>query len=178
VETAAQWLAAIVAAVALVVAVQTSRRQRLLEANSYLVLGLTLHRLEDRTHVIASTSLENRSPEVKLLDTVFLLVSPSGDEPVDAFNTILQEKGHEPVRAMSDFGAATRGLDPECHAGDRHYVRLDYYTRENSEVADEVLTYEAVLDVTELQPGVAYSVRLFLYGPDRLHRVVQRALVG
>ena len=176
-ETAASWLAALAAIVALVLSVQTSRRQRMQEENSYLVLALALSRV-DASHVIASTSLENRTRDVKLLDTVFLLVSRGDEAPVDALNAILTAHDAMPVAAISEFGRATAGIDPQCSAGDRRYIRLDYYTEENSEVGDELLTYDAVLDVSQLQPGCTYSVRLFLYGPDRLHRVVQRAVIG
>lgn len=37
-----------------------------------------------------------------------------------------------------------------------------------------MLTYDAVLTTSELCSGCPYSVRLFLYGRYRLHRVVQQ----
>jgi hypothetical protein len=169
-------VAAIAAVVALVLSVQTARRQRANERDSYLVLGLTVHRPRvDR--IVASTSLENRTRDVKKLDTVFVLLCPYDEAPVEAFNAVLTAHDAKPVTAISEFGSATRGLDPSCAAADRSYMRLDYYTVENSEVGDELLTYDAVLDASQLRQGELYSIRLFLYGEERLHRVVHRAVV-
>ena len=173
---ATEWLAAIVALVALGVSLQTSRRQRVLQEESYLILSLTLE--TKGHHLIASTSLENRSPRVKNLDVVFLLVGPCDESPTETFNAILRAHGNGEVADVKEFGSATSGTSAELSEDDRQYIRLEYYTLENSEVADEILTYEAVLDTSALRSGCPYSVRLFLYGRNRLHRVVQRAVVG
>jgi hypothetical protein len=169
-------IAAVAAVIAIVLSVRTAQRQRELEQKSYLVLGLELGEPQNGK-LIARTSVENRSREVKKLSTVFLLACPYDEAPVDAFNTVLQAHEVPPVTDISQFGAATRGLDPRCSHGDRSYARLDYYTLENSEVGDELLTYDAVLDISALRPDHVYSVRLFLYGEQRLHRVVHRAVV-
>ncbi len=173
----ADWVAAVAAAAALVLSLITWHRQRSLEATSYLILGLSLARVNP-TCLVATTSLENRSAAPKLLDTVFLLVGPIAESPTETFNRVLVAHGQPPVGDISQFGSATVGLAPQCHAGDRQYLRLEYYSTENSEVGDELLTYEAILNVSSLERGSGYSVRLFLYGPGRLHRVVQRAIVG
>ena len=176
-EEPASWVSAVAAMVALGFSLYTFRRQRRVESGSYLVLALALSRVSpDR--IIASTSLENRSPDAKNLDVVFLLVSREDETPTDALNAILRDGDHGEVVDIQDFGVATKGLRAQCSADDRQYVRLEYYTVENSEVGDEILTYDAVLDASKLHSGAAYSVRLFLYGEDRLHRVVQRAIVG
>lgn len=173
----ADWAAAVIAAFALTLSLITWRRQRSVESTSYLILNLNITRPSPGC-LIASTSLENRSPEPKLLDVVFLLVGPIGESPKETFNQVLTAHGQPQVSDIANFGRATEGLAPQCSAGDRQYMRLDYYTAENSEVGDEVLTYEAFMDASALHQGSPYSVRLFLYGPGRLHRVVQRALVG
>jgi hypothetical protein len=173
----ADWIAASAAAAALVLSLIIWQRQRSLEATSYLILSLILTRV-DSARLIASTSLENRSAAPKRLDTIFLLVGPMDEAPTETFNQVLAAHGQPLVADIGEFGRATAGLAARCAAGARQYMRLDYYSAENSEVGDEVLTYEAVLNARSFHPGSAYSVRLFLYGPGRLHRVVHRALVG
>jgi hypothetical protein len=172
----ADWLTVLVAAAALALSVGVARRQTRLEESSYLSLRLALTRLGPAS-LLASTSLENRSADPKTLETVFLLLGPIDEDPTQTFNAVLSAHGQPPVRDISEFGRATRGLDPHCRAEDRQYIRLDYYTVENSEVGDECLTYEAVLDISSLSQASTYAIRLFLYGPARLHRVVQRALM-
>ncbi|KUI42314.1 hypothetical protein AU197_14465 [Mycobacterium sp. IS-1590] len=166
-------VAALAAVVALALSILTWRRQNAQEQKAYLVLALELERVS--THrLIAHTSLENRSPTVKHLDTVFLLVCPHNEEAIDACRTLTAERFGE-VNEYNDLcGLALREPVIDDH---RMLMPLDYYTQENVEVADEVLTYGAVIDVEKLSPGDAYSVRLILFGPDRLHRVVHRAFV-
>jgi len=100
------------------------------------------------------------------------------ETPTYTINAILRLHGHREVADIWEFGVATKRIAADCGADDRRYVRLEYYTKENSEVGDEVLTYDAVLATSELRSGCPYGVRLFLYGRYRLHRVVQRAVVG
>jgi hypothetical protein len=190
VEVSAQVAAALAAVLALILSVYTLRRQNRLEQNSYLILSLSLSRASER-HLIATTVLENRSVKVKHLDVVLLLLCPYDETAVEAFNAIMHDRtpgpgrakrgdGEQPgsVRHMRDFRAALPGSSTALTTADRQLVPLEYYVVENSEVADEILTFDAVLDVSDLTPGVAYSVRLILYGPDRLHRVVHQAFVA
>ena len=68
----APWLTVIVAVAALELSLHTAWRQRVVQEQSYLILSLTLQRID--AHLIASTSLENWSLKAKSLDTVFLLI--------------------------------------------------------------------------------------------------------
>jgi hypothetical protein len=164
---------AVAAVLALIVSIYTLRRQRSVEHSAYITLALALERV-DENRLIARTSLENRSPTVKNIDVVRLLVCPQ-TEPPEVACTTLMSGAVETVAHLRDIGALEL---PHTIADDhRLLMPLHYYTAENEEVADELLTYDAILDISKLTPGTEYAVRMLLYGPTRLHRVVHRAFI-
>jgi hypothetical protein len=166
-------VAAFAAVSALVLSVHTLRRQNAIERAAYMTLALTLDRVDEH-RLIARTSLENRSPTPKDIDVVRLLVCPQAEFPEAACNALINDAS-ETVKHLRDIGRLE--LEETLQDGQRILMPLLYYTKENSEVGDELLTYDAVLDVADLQPGTVYAVRMLLYGPERLHRVVHRAFI-
>jgi hypothetical protein len=165
--------AAAAAVLALVVSLYTLRRQHAAERSAFITLALTLNRVHE-LRLLAHTSLENRSPTAKYIDNVLLLVCPADERPEAAYNTLVHG-GSDIVKHIRDIGISP----PEEMLIDDHRLLapLHYYTKENSEVADELLTYDAILDIQRLTPGDAYDVRMLLFGPKRLHRVVHRAFI-
>ncbi|BBY67743.1 hypothetical protein MHEL_59860 [Mycolicibacterium helvum] len=130
------------------------------------MLGLTLGKVNDG-QLIVHTSLDNRSMFKKHIHAVQLLVCPYDEKPEDAAN-ILWPKPPKTLTDMRDIANTDRSsplLDEE-----RVWLPLDYYTVDNLWVADEILTYDAVINVSKFKPGKAYSVRLVLVGPERLTR--------
>jgi len=172
----AQWLAALAAVAALLISVDTSRRQLRFQRESYLILSMQITRPSAEV-LIVQTSLENRSVHIKKLSHVFVLIGPYGENPIDTFNVIAQKVGS---RAISEFGE----LQHLALSGDtardemaRSLTKLSYYTQENTEVADETLFCELPLTASDYDVNRPYSVRLILLGPKRLHRVVHRVLI-
>ncbi|WP_157546275.1 hypothetical protein [Mycobacterium sp. IS-1742] len=88
----ANMIAAIAAVSALALSIYTHRRQSAAERTAYMTLTLTLDRIAD-THLIARTCLENRSPTVKHLDVVRLLVCPQSEAPETACQTLMDGPG-------------------------------------------------------------------------------------
>jgi hypothetical protein len=164
---------AFAAVLALVLSIYTLRRQRAAERAAFITLALTLNRVHEH-RLLAHTSLENRSPTPKYIDRVLLLVCPAEEPPEAAYNSLVHG-GSDIVKHIRDIGTSP----PEETLSDDHRLLtpLHYYTKENSEVADELLTYDAVLDIQRLKPGEVYDVRMLLFGPKRLHRVVHRAFI-
>jgi hypothetical protein len=130
------------------------------ERNAYLVLALTLERASE-SRLIVHTSLDNRSKFKKYVEGVRLIVCPASEVPVDAANVLLAER-HEEISDHREI--ATWPLTGPLSDGERFWMPLPYYTEENRWVADEVLTCDAVIDVSTFEVGVAYSVRLILLG--------------
>lgn len=165
---------AVAAVLALVVSIYTLRRQQSVEHSAYITLALALERFDDN-RLIARTSIANHSPTVKNIDVVRLLVCPQSEPPEVACTTLMSGAVETTITHLRDIGALEL---PHAISDDhRLLVPLHYYTVENEEVADEVLTYDAILDVSRLTPGDEYAVRMLLYGPSRLHRVVHRAFI-
>jgi len=164
---------ALFAGSAVYLSIRTARQQRLAAQAAYVVLALTLERA-NKHRLIAHTSLENRSIIKRALKGVVLIVCPADEDPLVAANALLP-KGHVQLEYREQLvPCAPSSPLRDCQ---RLWMLLDYYTFENIQVGDEILTYDEVIDVTNFRENVAYSVRLILDAPDRLHRVVHRAFV-
>jgi hypothetical protein len=151
----------------LVIAWRQHRRQQ----NAYLVLALNLEAIKDN-HLVIHTSLDNRSELRKQIGAVQLIICPYDERPEDAANRLWPELP-EPLTDMRDIASVElKGhLPADPKTGDplpgdgRVWLPLRYYTEENHWVADEILTCDAVIDVSKFKRGVPYSVRLVLVGP-------------
>ena len=151
----------------LVIAWRQHRRQQ----NAYLVLALKLEPVKD-DHLIVHTSLDNRSELRKQIDAVQLIVCPYDEKPEDAATKLRPELTGR-LRDMRDIASVDlKGpLPADPKTGDpllgdgRVWLPLLYYTKENHWVADEILTCDAVINVSKFKRGVPYSVRLVLVGP-------------
>lgn len=163
--------AAAIAFVALGISIYTLVRQHRLERIAYVTLRLNLNRHNANT-LVAETALEHRSPTPKYVDVVRLLICPEEESPERACNTLTKS---ETFNHLNDIGALE--LEHMLQDDHRMLIPLHYYTKENTEIADEHLTYDHVIDIEHLTPGTIYAVRMFLYGPNRLHRVVHRAFI-
>jgi hypothetical protein len=141
----------------LVIAWRQHRRQQ----NAYLVLALKLEPVKD-DHLIVHTSLDNRSELRKQIDAVQLIVCPYDEKPEDAATKLRPELTGR-LRDMRDI--ASVDLKGPLLGDERVWLPLLYYTKENHWVADEILTCDAVINVSKFKRGVPYSVRLVLVGP-------------
>ena len=151
----------------LVIAWRQHRRQQ----NAYLVLTLDLEEVKN-DHLVIHTSLDNRSQMRKEIDAVQLIVCPYDEKPQDAANTLWPELP-ERLKDMRDIASvdlkgplpADPVTDDPVPGDGRVWLPLHYYTKENHWVADEILTCDAVINVSKFKRGVPYSVRLVLVGP-------------
>ena len=56
-------------------------------------------------------------------------------------------------------------------------MKLPFYYSENIGVADEDLTYSALIDTSKLQANSGYEARFFITTGKRLHRSTQTSFV-
>lgn len=166
-------VAAFVGVAALVVSVYALYRQHGLEKISYLTLSLSLEQVNEK-QLIAHTGVENRSPTVKKLEAVRLLLCPLDEAPEQACNTLFADSNTS-INHVGDI--ISINLDQLKRDEHRILMPINYYTVENSQVGDELLTYDVVLDVGTLESGRAYAVRMLLWGRGSFYRVVQRAFI-
>lgn len=167
---------ALIALLALVLAMFTIVLQRLDMRRTYVRLSLALERPTTGL-VLAHTKIDNVVATVKTLTAVFLLLGPENEDPMQTINQLIDQTGVTrprccpidlrecvPLNAMQD-GNNIRRLIP-----------LPYYTVENINIADEMLAYSHSIDVSVL-PTDCYSVRMYVYGEDRLYRLVQASFI-
>jgi hypothetical protein len=149
------------------------------EQNAYVTLALTLERVNDNC-VIARTSLENRSAVDKEISAARLIVCPDVEDPWDTADTLLKANHLPPLdeEAGDPREFATVPLEKTLSDEQRIFMPLDYYTDENVQVGDEILTYDVVIDTGKLRRDAWYSVRLVVVDEDQLHRLVHRAFVN
>jgi hypothetical protein len=149
------------------------------EQNAYVTLALTLERINDHC-LIAHTSLENRSTIDKEITAARLIVCPDVEDPWDTADKLLKANHLAPLD--EDDGDprefATVPLESTLSDEQRIFMPLDYYTDENVQVGDEILTYDVVIDTGKLRRDAWYSVRLVVVDEDKLHRLVHRAFVN
>jgi hypothetical protein len=167
---------ALTAGLALTLAVLALVLERRDRQRTYLRLSLSLERINPGL-IIAHTKIDNAIASVRELDAVFLLLGPEDEEPMQTTNTVLSHTdGVGPACCPIDLRrclptSPTGGAD-----GIRRMLPLPYYTAENINVADELLTYSHSIDVSELPAG-PYSVRMYVYGKQRLYRLVQALII-
>jgi hypothetical protein len=146
--------------------------QRLEIRRTYLRLSLKLEEPVDGV-LVAHTKIDNVVVRVKKLTAVYLLLGPEEEDPMDTVNILLTQRvsirrGCCPI-ALRDYFPLGNMVDT-CQR--RRLVPLPYYTVENINIADELLTYSKSIDVSSLPAG-CYAVRMYVYGEERLYRVVQ-----
>jgi hypothetical protein len=176
----------IIATIAALTTILIAWRQHRREQNAYLVLGLDLEEVKENLLII-HTSLDNKSALRKQIDAVQLIVCRYNEKPENAASELQREwedqRGQpqhaEPLKDMRDIASVhlEKALPRDAHdkplpGKGRVWLPLLYYTEENRWVADEILTCDAVIDVSEFNAGEAYSVRLVLVGPTWPMRTV------
>jgi hypothetical protein len=176
--TVMETLAAYCALVISLVALGWQMRDR---RSSYLRLKLTVEMQPEVA--IVTTCVENASPRVRTMSKIFLLVGPESEHPVDTFNAVTSASNSGKTACCAiDFEYFDLPRRVSDRTLQRLLIPLDYYIEENPEVGDEALSCQTSVTMSELQPGVSYSVRFYVFGHRwrgaRIHRKVQAIMVA
>ena len=138
------------------------------EFGSYLRISIKVEPVSPEW-ATALTSVENNGNRPKNLSYAFLLVSPESETLKDSAEIIAAEIGFKGrLKSTNDF-KFLRAPKP-IYAGGCALIPLTFYYLENVDIADEALTYRALIDLRQLREGIPYAVRFFVFGKWRLHR--------
>jgi hypothetical protein len=170
-------LALVVSAGSFAVAAYTRWQQHIVDRKSYLVLSLTLERTVGN-YMIAHTSLENRLTVHKKIAAARLVICAQQEDPVDAINRLLTADKRLDARMDDPRRIVEVDLLETLRDDKSIFMPLWYYTHENLTVGDETLTYDALIDLSQLEAEATYSARLYLVSEDRYHRIVHAAFVN
>lgn len=138
------------------------------EFGSYVRIAVKAEASKDGW-VTVLTTVDNKGNRAKDLSYAFLLLGPENESPVESANVIAKKVKYDGIlRYTNDFYVL--GLDSEVYADGRAFIPLTFFYSENIRVGDETLTYRVPIDVRQLNAGVPYSVRFFVFPKGRLHR--------
>jgi hypothetical protein len=118
------------------------------------------------------TTIDNKGNRAKDVSYAFLLLGPEEESPVKSANVIRRSIG---LDGEIQFTNELENLvvTSTIYADGRALIPLPFYYLENVSIGDETLTYRAPIQVRSLTDRTYYSVRLYVFGPRRLHRSTQ-----
>jgi hypothetical protein len=139
---------------------------------SYLHIEISTE-LIDVSLVRFRTVVENKNLTAKKLASAFLVIGPENETPAETVKKLLNNNFSdytEMVRLVTEEIRVNHDPRVDPQAG-RALIPLPYYFTENVDIADEKLSFEKTLDCS-LFPKGNYSVRFYIEGAPRLHRLV------
>ena len=146
------------------------------ELDDYLRIALSVRSL-DRKTAFAKVIIKNQSDMPKQIENAILLITPEEESIGDSWKIL--RKRHPAVRCIKKTNdiADVRIEEPLYdYEGRRALVPLPFFYNENVRVADERISYTAVINTTDMNQGSGvYSVRLFVSDTGRLHRTTHDA---
>jgi hypothetical protein len=119
--------------------------------------------------VTALTTVDNKGNRPKDISYALLLLGPEPESPLDTARLLAKVSGYH-GRLDSTNDLAHFIIDGSVSQDDRSIIPIAFYYSENIDIADETLTYRIPIPIKNLRPGLAYSVRFFLFPARRLHR--------
>jgi hypothetical protein len=121
--------------------------------------------------ISALTMADNKGNRPKPIEFACLLVGPEDENPVETATTLATTLDLKVlINHTNDIEMLKNASCVPFYSNGRALLPLPFYYSENIDIADETLTYRAPIDTSKLNPGVAYSVRFFIFLKGRLHR--------
>lgn len=117
--------------------------------------------------VTALVTVENRIVKRNDLINACLLIGPEDEDPMETARLL----GYG-VCSTNDIAKIQIGHRIEDEVG-RSYIPLPFFYEENLAISDETITYRTPINTTNVQTGIAYSVRLFVRPKVGYHRTTQ-----
>jgi len=120
--------------------------------------------------VTALTTADNKGNRPKGIHYAILLIGPESEGPMETARALAVAAGYSGRLTYTNDLVEFRVAKPVALVG-RALIPLTFYYLENVDIADETLTYRAVLPLTGWEFGTPYAVRFFLFPEGgRLHR--------
>jgi hypothetical protein len=135
---------------------------------AYLHVALEIS--QSNGNVFAKATVENKSLMRKRIDNALLLVGPESESPEETFNCVSKENEWGITVIYTNDIASHRVKKMAVASRGRQVVPLSFFYSENVAIADECLSYCAPLSLENVEQGVPYSVRFFVWDKARLHR--------
>jgi len=138
------------------------------EFGSYLRISIKVEPF-NAEWATALTAVQNNGNRPKKLSYAFLLVSPESETLKHSANMLATAIGcKRPLKSTDDFKLLR--VPQPIYAGDCAVIPLPFYYLENIDIADEAVTYRALIDLRRLREDIPYAVRFYVFGKWRLHR--------
>jgi len=126
--------------------------------------------------VTVLTTVDNKGNRPKDISYALLLLGPEAESPLDTARLLAKATLYQ-GRLDSTNDLADFLVESSVYQDDRIVVPLPFYYSENVDIADDMLNYRVPIPVKTLRPGLAYSVRFFLFPAGRFHRSTQDCFV-
>ena len=146
------------------------------EFGSYLRISVNVTQPENGWITVQS-SVENKGLRAKKISYACLIVGPEDEGPIDTARILAKHCEYTGRLKFTNDLEHFRVVRP-MYFGGRGIIPLPFYYDENVDVVDETLTYRAPIPAGELEEGIPYGVRFFLFAPNRLHRSTQDAFIN
>ena len=152
------------------------KRYREIQQAKYLHIDIGITDV-GKDYLLTKVSIENRSEEPKKIENSLLLVAPEYENPIDSFNFLAKKFNFsKQVHSTNDI-ADIKLTEPKYSEG-RVLFPIPFFYSENITIADERLSYQVPIKISEMQEGMPYSVRFFVHGEEgRLHRTTHDSFV-
>jgi hypothetical protein len=140
------------------------------EFGNYIHISLKVEQSQGTLSALAT--VENKGNRPKRIAYSFLLIGPYGESPVETGRKIADGISFESGFVIK-YTNHLRNLavgEPRYAADGRAIVPLPFFYSEQTNIADEELSYRAIFDRAHFTLGSAYSVRFYIFGKWRLHR--------
>ena len=145
------------------------------EVGSFLRISLKVEAPKDGW-TTALTTVENKGNRPKKISYAILLIGPKSECPIDTARSLASKVGHSrPLQFTQDLEHFV--VSAPVVAGDRALIPLPFYYIENVDIADEMATYRAPVNVENFTPVTPYAVRFFVFAARRLHRSTQDTFI-
>jgi len=115
------------------------------------------------------TTVDNQGNRRKDLSYACLLLGPQDERPVESARFVAEAIGHIGQLVFTN-DLANLCPSKAVYAQGRALIPLTFFYSENIRIGDETLTYRAAVKIANLEPGIPYAVRFFVFPEGRLHR--------
>lgn len=129
----------------------------------------------DAETAFATVCVENQSDKPKKIRNAILLITPEVEPLGTSWEALRQEHPEVPTVESTNEIAGYQPPNPLYACGGRAVVPLPFFYEENMRIADESISYTALVETTKMAEGNVYSVRLFVSDYEHLHRTTHDA---
>ena len=137
---------------------------------SYLHIDLSVEE-DNYGHLSAKTVVQNKHLKIKNIDNAVLLIGPENEEPETTYNQLVKNL-REDAKVCSSRGIAVNKYEETLYGEEgRMLIPLPFYYRERGLLEDEEVSCRVQIDTSRLNENSKYSVRFYLWGTGRVHRV-------